>query len=367
MKTLRLTRRKVTSVVTLGLLLLAINNGRASLPVNADGTEITKSKSEIVPTPTPSRTITPIPTVTPSATPISTPPSTPSPPPVTTPSPPPATPAPSVSHTSAFPGLGSAGKYTVLSLTGTFQNQTGTTINGDVGIGPNSAALIQGPSTITGSVFYDPSTRYASSGSVINGTYVQSMMQPSLDAWTASNYYKNYATQSNVFASISAATTIVAQSGFNVFSLSSGINLNNADLTLSGSSNDYFVFNIYGGFTLTGTSSIRLLGGLTSSNVLFNIIGPGSALTTQLGSTVRGTILSIGRSISFNGVFIGQIIGGGPGSTFALLTGTTVGPATASIRSVPDQGSAGWLSLIALGFVISFERCLRKKPARRKR
>ena len=172
-----------------------------------------------------------------------------------------------------------------------------------------------------------------------------------------------------MFASISAATTIVAHSGFNVFSLNGGITLNNANLTLTGSSSDYFVFNIYGGFTLTGTSSIKLLGGLTSSNVLFNIIGPGSALTTQLGSTVRGTILSIGRSISFDGVFIGQIIGGGPGSTFALLTGTTVGrlDSAAAPPSVPDQGSAAWLSLIALGFVISFERCLRKKPARRKR
>ena len=185
MKTLRLTRRKVTSFVTVGLLLLAMNKSRASLTVNADGTEITKYKSsevvptsQVVPTPTPSRTSTPIPTVTPSVTPISTPPSTPSPPPAVTPSPPPATPAPSAPKISAFPGLGSAGKYAVLSLTGTFQNQTGTTINGDVGIGPNSAASIQGPSMIKGSVFYDPSTRYASTGSVTNGTYVQSMMQP---------------------------------------------------------------------------------------------------------------------------------------------------------------------------------------------
>jgi hypothetical protein len=265
--------------------------------------------------------------------------------------------------------LGTAGKYAVLSLTGTFQNQSGTTINGDLGIGPYSFVTNQSTSVVKGGFYYDPSTtRLSGSPSATGGTYTQSMLQPALDAWNASNYYKNYATQSNVFSSISAATTIVGHTGFNVFSLSGGISLNNASLTLSGSSSDYFVFNIYGGLSMTGTSSIKLTGGLTSSNVLFNFIGAGSALTTQLGSTVRGTILSIGRSISFDGVFIGEIIGGGSGQTFTLLSGTTVGrlagPAVAP--SVPDQGSAVWLSLISLIVISAVERFLRAKPQLRR-
>ena len=217
--------------------------------------------------------------------------------------------------------------------------------------------MSQASSVVNGNVYYDPSTRYAGSSTVTGGTYQQAMTQTALDAFTASNYYKNYANQSNLFSSISAATTIIGQSGFNVFSLSGGITLNNANLTLTGNSNTYFVFNIYGAFSLSGTASINLNGGLTASNVLFNIIGPGTTLTTQLGTTVRGTILSVSRSISFDGVFIGQIIGGGSGSTFALLPGTTVGMAAAvAPASVPDQGSTIWLTLTALAAVVMAER-----------
>jgi hypothetical protein len=361
MKTPQMTLPAVTTFVTLGFLLLVINNGQALTNGSSDVEKFSQKYSQSNPTPTPSRTATPIPTVTPIATasPISTP--------IPTASPPTSTPAPTASASSGFPGLGTAGKYAVLSLTGTFQNQSLVTINGDVGIGPYSLATTQ--ATINGSLFYDPSTRYAGTGSVTGGTYVQSMMQPALDAWTASNLYKNYATQSNVFSSISAATTIVGQSGFNVFSLSGGITLNNANLTLSGSSSAYFVFNIYGGLALSGNASINLTGGLTASNVLFNFIGPGSALTTQIGDTVRGTILSVGRSISFDGVFIGEIIGGGSGSYFTLLSGTTVGgqpTAAAPAPAVSDRGSTIWLSLIALCAVAVVERSLLTKSVPRR-
>ena len=344
------------SLAAAGLVLLT-TNAQASRWQQGQG------QGQLNPTPSPKPSVTPSatpgPTVTPPpSTPVPSPSSTPAPSPPSTPAPtPPSTPAPTTSSTSAFPGLGTAGKYAVLSITGTFQSQSLVTINGDLGIGPRDSATTQ--AAVNGSVYYDPSATYTSQGSVKGGTIAQSMTQAIYDAATASFFYKNYASQSNMFSSISAATTIVAHSGFNVFSLSGGITLNNANLTLSGSSSDYFVFNISGGLSLSGNASINLTGGITPSNVLFNFVGKGSALTTQLGSTVRGTILSIGRSISFDGVFLGEIIGGGGGSSFTLLSGTTVGTqAPNRPATVPDRGSTFSMSLLALIALAAMERAL---------
>src|SRR5690348_13173377 len=157
--------RKVTSFVTMGFLLLGLSTLQAMTTAIADGSreQFTYDQNgQSLPTATPFRTVTPVPTVTPSATPVSTPVSTPlptvSPNPTTSPA---ATPVPSAAAAaSPFPGLGSAGKYAVLSLTGTFQNQS-TLINGNVGIGPNSLATSQSSSVVNGNVYYDPSTRYA--------------------------------------------------------------------------------------------------------------------------------------------------------------------------------------------------------------
>jgi hypothetical protein len=86
-----------------------------------------------------------------------------------------------------------------------------------------------------------------------------------------------------------------------------------------------------------------VLNGISESHVLFNILGTGSTLTTNVGDTIRGTILAVQRTISFDGVFVGEIIGGG--SSLTLLSGVNVNSPS---LAVPDAGSTFLLSAIAL-------------------
>jgi choice-of-anchor A domain-containing protein len=92
-------------------------------------------------------------------------------------------------------------------------------------------------------------------------------------------------------------------------------------LTLNGNANDQFVFNIYGGMTLGGSSSVILNGGVTATNVVFNFIGAGSSLMTHVGNNVQGIVLAPQRDITFHGLF-GEVIGGG--KTLTLMSGATV-------------------------------------------
>jgi hypothetical protein len=280
--------------------------------------------------------------------------------PAATPFPSPVVPPPSTFST-AFPHLGAAGKYAVLSLSQTYQNQSLVTINGDVGVGPNGTAITQAPSVVNGTVYVDPTATYTNKGTVtgIPPVIVKSMMQEVTDANTASNFYASLNGGGNtMFSTINQATSIqggltptiaplVIGDGNNyyVFNLSGGINLNNANLTITGGSNDYFVFNIQptGGFNLVGNASI-VLNGISESHVLFNVLGTGSTLMTNVGDTIRGTILAVQRTITFDGVFVGEIIGGG--SSLTLLSGANVN--SPSPPSVPDAGSTFLLSAIAL-------------------
>ena len=265
--------------------------------------------------------------------------------------------------------MGAAGKYAVLSLAGTYQNQSLVTINGDVGIGPNGTALTQSGSTVDGHVFKDPTATYSNNGTV-TGMVLKDMSQEVTDATNASNYYKNLAGGgSTLFSSITQATTInsrtiaptiVGENNFYVFTLggTAGINLNNVNLTISGGANDYFVFNIYGGFSLAGNASIVLQQFTTAGHVLFNVLGTGSTLTTGVSNTVRGTVLAVSRSITFDGVFVGQIIGGG--SNLTLMSGTQVQSPTST---VPDSGSTLALALAAFSILVCGRAFLRRKTA----
>ena len=67
--------------------------------------------------------------------------------------------------------------------------------------------------------------------------------------------------------------------------------LNNQTLTLNGAAGSAFVINVSNNFSLDSGSKIVLTGGLTSSDVLFNVTGPG-AISIGGGSLFNGTLLA---------------------------------------------------------------------------
>jgi Ice-binding-like len=73
---------------------------------------------------------------------------------------------------------------------------------------------------------------------------------------------------------------------------------NNATLTLNGVAGSAFVINVSNNFSLANKSRIVLTGGLTPSDVLFNVRGGSGTFSIASGSLFQGTLLAYNSSSS---------------------------------------------------------------------
>jgi hypothetical protein len=122
--------------------------------------------------------------------------------------------------------------------------------------------------------------------------------------------------------------TISGTGGVNVLNIS-GLNLNHGSLTLSAPKGGQFVINDSGQFTLN-SGVIRLAGGLTPSDVVFNITGTGPDVSSSGGlhneSVVNGILLAEDRNIAFApGLVNGEVIS--DGSSIHFVSGASVNQA----------------------------------------
>ena len=82
-----------------------------------------------------------------------------------------------------------------------------------------------------------------------------------------------------------------------------------AILTINGGPNDTFVLNDSGGYDFT-KSFIKLTGGISAANVLFNVTGTGTKVTvTGDNSIFFGTLLAVSRDIDVAGIGTGSAQG----------------------------------------------------------
>ena len=80
------------------------------------------------------------------------------------------------------------------------------------------------------------------------------------------------------------------------FVMGGGNNGNGGTLTLNGAAGSAFVLNISGAFSLGGNAKILLTGGLTVSDVLFNITGSNSTFSIGGDALFNGTLLAYNSS-----------------------------------------------------------------------
>jgi Ice-binding-like len=73
---------------------------------------------------------------------------------------------------------------------------------------------------------------------------------------------------------------------------------NNSTLTLNGAAGSAFVINVSNNFSLANNSRIVLTGGLTPSDVLFNVRGSSGTLSIASGSLFQGTLLAYNSTSS---------------------------------------------------------------------
>jgi hypothetical protein len=87
-------------------------------------------------------------------------------------------------------------------------------------------------------------------------------------------------------------------SGKYVMTLSNFVLNNKATLTLNGVAGSAFIINVTNNFSLANQSKIVLTGGLTPSDVLFNVRGSSGTLSIASGSLFQGTLLAYNSNSS---------------------------------------------------------------------
>ena len=196
------------------------------------------------------------------------------------------------------------GNYGVFSLGGSgsqgMMDLSGATITGNVGVAASGYIDNQTGSAINGSVYESAAGQYTGAGGSLSGsTIINATLLASNNtgaATAASDASALTATQT--FSGISATTTITGVAGLNVIDVNGNINLDNATLTLSGPKSAYFIINVAGGISLTGTTSLLVAGGVHNSDVLYNLTLASSQLITNSASptTLHGIFLADGAS-----------------------------------------------------------------------
>lgn len=178
---------------------------------------------------------------------------------------------------------------------------------GDVGIADgdlkmSGSAMISGIAYLkTGRHFSRSGNAAVTGGVVQNGASDSLLSQGVIDSVAASNAAfamgtsVGYPTAINANTSLTLNTTGDAVLKLTDFKLSSS-----AILTLSGTAASSFVINVSNKFEMSGASRIRLTGGLTWDNVVFNVRGGGDVKISG-GSELTGIILATGRKVELSG------------------------------------------------------------------
>ncbi len=183
------------------------------------------------------------------------------------------------------------------------------------------------------------------------------------DAVNASAMLASLAPTQAALGNINSGMTITeANVGHYVLNISN-INLNQSALTLSAPVGSTFVLNISGNITLNGGSQgngLLLAGGLTSNDVVWNLTGVNSNLTTSGGGNaqqINGIVLATGANASVN-LHPGQI----NGEVITQLLTTSSGALVFSTvpEVTPSSVIFGFLGLLV---AISSRRMLGRRVA----
>jgi hypothetical protein len=213
-------------------------------------------------------------------------------------------------------GLGAAGQFAVLGINGGVVDLNGSSVVGDVGLGPRETSTLQ-KATVTGRFIYDPTatadlSRLNKNVSVSGGVAASDLSQAAADANAASSADAALP-PTQTLGDVTASVTLAGNGGTNVVSLRSLTYSSGGSLTLRGGANDVFVVNVAGGFTFY-RGQIRLVGGVTADHVLFNFPTAGPLIDlSKSADVIYGTFLAPHRSVNYHdpAFFHGAVIARG--------------------------------------------------------
>lgn len=195
----------------------------------------------------------------------------------------------------------------------------GAQIVGDVALAGSSKINIGGGSQVVGSVFKKTtgSVNISNGGQVTggiqsSGAYNSMLSQGAADAVAASNAAFALSASAGYPTTINANQSLTLNgSGTVVLKLTDFLISGGGTLTLQGTASTTFVINVSRNFSINNGGSVKLAGGLSWDNVLFNVRGSGSTVTLAGGSQIMsGILLAANRTVSLenSAQFQGEII-----------------------------------------------------------
>jgi len=165
--------------------------------------------------------------------------------------------------------LRSAADFAVLAGSTVTNTGATTTVLGDVGLYPGSEVIGLLPSMVSGTIHANDSVA----------------AQAQLDLTTAYNDAAG-----RTLAPISVAGNIGGQTlAPGLYKSTSGLEISEGDLTLAGSADDTWIFQIASTLTVAEGRQVILTGGAQASNVFWQV---GSSATLGTNSTFKGTIMA---------------------------------------------------------------------------
>jgi hypothetical protein len=182
-----------------------------------------------------------------------------------------------------------AGVYSILTISGR------TSITGDRYEQTTSTESIKTTGTITGSRFSSPTINSQLNSGVMSLKNV-SMTAAGLTATSGSPSSINLGKNQSLFFDNTPFGGKYVMNLSDFIMGGGGKNAAGATLTLNGAEGSAFVLNISGAFSLSGKAKILLTGGLTVSDVLFNVTGSNSTFSIAGDSLFNGTLLAYNSS-----------------------------------------------------------------------
>jgi hypothetical protein len=194
--------------------------------------------------------------------------------------------APSNSGTATSVDLGSAGNFVILTKTGV--TTTGTTsIYGNIGVSPINASSITGFALIM-----DPSSQYSTSSLVAGKVYAADYVDPTPAKLSAAisdmeKAYTNAAGRTPDVTELGAGNIGGMTIAPGVYKWGTGL-LIPTDVTLSGNSNDVWIFQVAQNLDISSGKHVILSGGALAKNVYWVVAGK---TVLETGSVFNGNIL----------------------------------------------------------------------------
>ena len=254
----------------------------------------------------------------------------------------------------------------------------GLAVNGNIGLGDGLTGTgtpqlqLSGPVTINGNINFAGSVidnGPYNGNLVVNGSINGNMSSVETDLKTLNTLSSTLGSEAGQTLAIntsSGSQTVnvsagaIDGSGNSIFTVNSVSFNNGQTLTIHGDGTHSVVCKINASPHFAGT--IVLTGGLTSDQVLFNIIG-GNGATLSGGSTLQyaanggiltGTFLDPNGAISINNAVLDGRLFGGDSTDMSIVSGGQVNAPTVVVSPVPEASTilAGTILVLPFGFGI---------------